>query len=128
MASHSHVLVYHSPLQITTLSEWLAIDPDSLRCNWDVATVKPHRIHVWYSYLHLVYFDGKCRQIYQTWILWEQDYEIVNLPTGFWEQDQYPCGNITSAFTHKHLDMSSCSCESNTSGGNQFLICSSFSR
>ena len=30
-----------------------------------------HRIHVWYIYLHLVDFYGKCRQIYHTWILWE---------------------------------------------------------
>jgi len=29
-----------------------------------------HRIHVWYIYLHLVDFYGKCRQIYHTWILW----------------------------------------------------------
>ena len=28
------------------------------------------RIHVWYIYLHLVDFYGKCRQIYHTWILW----------------------------------------------------------
>ena len=27
------------------------------------------RIHVWYIYLHLVDFYGKCRQIYHTWIL-----------------------------------------------------------
>ena len=32
---------------------------------------KTHRIHVWYIYLHLVNFYGKCRQIYHTWILWE---------------------------------------------------------
>ena len=37
----------------------------------------PHRIHVWYIYLHLVDFYGKCRQIYHTWILW------VLIP-GFW--------------------------------------------
>ena len=29
-----------------------------------------HRIHVWYIYLHLVDFYGRCRQIYHTWILW----------------------------------------------------------
>ena len=29
-----------------------------------------HRIHVWYIYLHLGDFYGKCRQIYHTWILW----------------------------------------------------------
>ena len=29
-----------------------------------------HRIHVWYIYLHLVDFYGKCRQIYHAWILW----------------------------------------------------------
>ena len=29
-----------------------------------------HRIHVWYIYLHLVDFYGKCSQIYHTWILW----------------------------------------------------------
>ena len=27
------------------------------------------RIHVWYIYLHLVDFYGKCREIYHTWIL-----------------------------------------------------------
>ena len=27
-----------------------------------------HTIHVWYIHLHLVDFDGKCRQIYHTWI------------------------------------------------------------
>ena len=31
-----------------------------------------HRIHVWYIYLHLVDFYGKCRQIYHTWILWDR--------------------------------------------------------
>ena len=35
------------------------------------ASVKTHRIHVWYIYLHLVDFYGKCREIYHTWILWE---------------------------------------------------------
>ena len=30
-----------------------------------------HRIHVWYIYLHLVDFYGKCRWIYHTWILWD---------------------------------------------------------
>ena len=29
-----------------------------------------HRIHVWYICLHLAVFNGKCRQIYHTWILW----------------------------------------------------------
>ena len=30
-----------------------------------------HRIHVWYIYLHLVDFDGKCRlNIPVPWILW----------------------------------------------------------
>ena len=29
-----------------------------------------HTIHVWYIYLHLVDFNGKCREIYHTWILW----------------------------------------------------------
>ena len=29
-----------------------------------------HRIHVRYIYLHFVDFDGNCRQIYHTWILW----------------------------------------------------------
>ena len=30
-----------------------------------------HRIQVWYIYLHLVDFYGKCREIYHTWILWD---------------------------------------------------------
>ena len=29
-----------------------------------------HRIHVWYIYLHLVDFHGKCWQIYHTWMVW----------------------------------------------------------
>ena len=29
-----------------------------------------HTIHVWYIYLHLVDFYGKCRQIYHTWMVW----------------------------------------------------------
>ena len=29
-----------------------------------------HTIHVWYIYLHLVDFYGKCRQIYHTWMAW----------------------------------------------------------
>ena len=29
-----------------------------------------HRIRVWYIYLHLVDFYGKCRYIYHTWMLW----------------------------------------------------------
>ena len=32
---------------------------------------QPHSIHVWYIYLHLVDFYGKCRLIYHTWMLWE---------------------------------------------------------
>ena len=28
-----------------------------------------HRIHVWHIYLHLVDFDGKCRQIYHKWFI-----------------------------------------------------------
>ena len=31
--------------------------------------VLPHTIHVWYIYLHLVDFYGKCREIYHTWIV-----------------------------------------------------------
>ena len=34
---------------------------------------KTHRIDVWYIYLHLVDFYGKCRYIYYTWILWESN-------------------------------------------------------
>ena len=40
------------------------------------------RIHVWYIYLHLVDFYGKCRYIYHTWILrdWITDFgEIKKL-------------------------------------------------
>ena len=33
--------------------------------------VHSHRIHVWYIYLQLVHFCGKCRWICHTWILWE---------------------------------------------------------
>ena len=30
-----------------------------------------HSIHVWYINLHLVEFYGKCRDIYHTWMLWD---------------------------------------------------------
>lgn len=30
-----------------------------------------HKIHVWYTYLHLPYKSTKCGEIYYTWILWE---------------------------------------------------------
>ena len=30
-----------------------------------------HTIHLWYIYLHLVNFYGKCRQIYHTFSVWE---------------------------------------------------------
>ena len=33
---------------------------------------KTHTIHVWYIYLHLVDFYGKCREIYHTWMIWER--------------------------------------------------------
>ena len=33
---------------------------------------KTQRIHVWYIYVHLVDFYGKCRYIHHTWILWER--------------------------------------------------------
>ena len=36
----------------------------------------PHRIYVWYIYLHLVDFYGKCRWIYHTWILWVQYWSL----------------------------------------------------
>ena len=35
-----------------------------------------HRIHVWYIYLHLVDFHGKCRYIYHTWMLWVSVYVV----------------------------------------------------
>ena len=39
---------------------------------WSICFIcQTHRIHVWYIYLHLVDFYGKCRYIYHTWILWE---------------------------------------------------------
>ena len=31
------------------------------------------RIHVWYIYLHLVDFYGKCWDLYHTWILWDRN-------------------------------------------------------
>ena len=37
---------------------------------WVDCFQKSHRIHVWYIYLHLVDFNGKCRHIYHTWVLW----------------------------------------------------------
>ena len=49
------------------------------RTHWHIAwtsevlisvDVDAHRIHVWYIYLHLVDFYGKCREIYHTWSVW----------------------------------------------------------
>ena len=38
---------------------------------------------MWYIYLHLVHFFGKCRQVYRTWILWEMaENEWVTQGTG----------------------------------------------
>ena len=34
-------------------------------------TSNTHTIHVWYIYLHLVDLYGKCRQIYHTWMVWD---------------------------------------------------------
>ena len=36
-----------------------------------------HTIHVWYIYLHLVDFYGKCREIYHTWILWAWQFSLT---------------------------------------------------
>ena len=33
-------------------------------------TFPTHTIHVWYIYLHLVDFHGKCTETYHTWVLW----------------------------------------------------------
>ena len=41
----------------------------------------PHRIHVWYIYLHLVDFYGKCRYIYHTWILMGTIVPLLHLLT-----------------------------------------------
>ena len=39
--------------------------------SWGFSKCSPsHRLHVWYIYLHLVNFYGKCRKFYHTWILW----------------------------------------------------------
>ena len=37
-----------------------------------------HTIHVWYIYLHLVDFYGKCREIYHTWIVWVMFFMFTN--------------------------------------------------
>ena len=39
--------------------------------------ITTHSIHVWYIYLHLLDFCGKCIQIYHTWILWAIDNSYV---------------------------------------------------
>ena len=36
-----------------------------------------NRIHVYYICLHLAVFNGKCRQIYHTWILWDCEFQMV---------------------------------------------------
>ena len=50
------------PRSLTWRPEKLPISP--------IGKSSTHRIHVWYIYLHLVDFYGKCRWIYHTWILW----------------------------------------------------------
>ena len=48
--------------------------------------VHTHTIHVWYIYLHLVDFYGKCSEIYHTWIVWDIIWIIVDigLMLSFW--------------------------------------------
>ena len=36
-----------------------------------------HTIHVWYIYLHLVDFYGKCRKISHTWMVWVISHSIT---------------------------------------------------
>ena len=63
---------------------------------WDVCLSR--RIHVWYIYLHLVDFYGKCRYIYHTWILWVWKHRVskgrwvvqIKYHVGFWLQHIYP--------------------------------------
>ena len=64
-----------------------------------------HRIHIWYIYLHLVEFYGKCSWIYHTWILYRlgfwrsgcNRYHDVGSP---WENpnqkptEEYPCLDV----------------------------------
>ena len=43
-----------------------------------------HTIHVWYIYLHLVDFYGKCREIYHTWIVWVYIYILGSSLMAAW--------------------------------------------
>ena len=50
------------------------------QCVKQYFSVLPHRVHVWYIFLHLPYKSTKCRLIYRTWIVWvhtlRSDYSI----------------------------------------------------
>ena len=66
--------------------------------NWDILTGltrKDLQIHVWYMYLHLVHFYGKCRWIdsYGWWRLFQ--YFAISMPfhTIFLELEVYPLVN-----------------------------------
>ena len=68
-----HVAVCSSPFPSTSMS-WLS-QTETFFCHpyrtpkiYDSHT---HGIRVWYIYLHLVDFYGKCRWICHTWILWD---------------------------------------------------------
>ena len=53
------------------LLQWLQWTKQNLH----IVTIT-HTIHVWYIYLHLVDFYGKCRYIDHTWILWVRSVSI----------------------------------------------------
>ena len=59
---------------------------------WKVYHIS-HTIHVWYIYLHLVDFYGKCRQIYHAWILWVYTYMFLLIHSDthiYWDAPPLP--------------------------------------
>lgn len=55
---------------MTKLIQRIVFECLHIYCRYATLASDAHRIHVWCIFLHLVDFSDKCRQIYNTWILW----------------------------------------------------------
>ena len=61
---------------------------------------KSQTLNVWYIYLHLVHFYGKCRYIYHTWIL----REMIRFPIHSRCYDGLPNDTVDGIHILHHLE------------------------